>query len=79
MTAGSAVVGTHEELLSDPEYVALVTAYEDEPFEEEPRTGWSTGVDTRPAGVAREHHRPGPPGRRRVAGRQGHWRCSAPV
>ncbi|MCP4434479.1 MAG: ABC transporter ATP-binding protein [Actinomycetia bacterium] len=29
-------VGTHEELLEDPEYVALVTAYEDEPFEEEP-------------------------------------------
>ena len=29
-------VGTHAELMEDPEYVALVTAYEDEPFEEEP-------------------------------------------
>lgn len=32
-------VGTHEELLADPEYVALVTAYENEPFEEEPHEG----------------------------------------
>jgi ABC-type multidrug transport system fused ATPase/permease subunit len=32
-------VGTHEELLADPEYVALVTAYENEPFEEEPLEG----------------------------------------
>ena len=42
-------VGTHEELLEDPEYVALVTAYEEEPFEEEPTA--SVGVGSGP-GVA---------------------------
>jgi ATP-binding cassette, subfamily B, bacterial len=29
-------IGTHEELLADPEYSALVTAYEDEPVEVDP-------------------------------------------
>ena len=39
-------VGTHEQLMGDPEYVALVTAYEDEPFEEEPSAA-AVGVERR--------------------------------
>ncbi len=38
-------VGTHEELMADPEYVALVTAYE----EEEPAPGDLVGVEAGPS------------------------------
>ena len=43
-------VGTHEELLEDPEYVALVTAYEEEPFEEEPTASVGVGGATEAEG-----------------------------
>jgi ABC-type multidrug transport system fused ATPase/permease subunit len=43
-------VGTHEELLEDPEYVALVTAYEEEPFEEEPAASVGVGGATEAEG-----------------------------
>jgi ATP-binding cassette subfamily B protein len=43
-------VGTHSELLEDPEYVALVTAYEEEPFEEEPTASVGVGGSTEAEG-----------------------------